>query len=131
MLNKETVNSIIIGLNIRSLRCLFDELLIFLENIDKKLDVIGLKETWLPKQDPVGIYRLKGCHPIFSKPRNDSQRAGGVVFYVRNDLLHITIEQSNTRIENLIIEICTDGNQKLFAYFTDHQISDRQIFWLH
>ena len=48
--NKETVNYNTLGLNIRSLRCHYYELVILVDNFDKKPDVIGFTENWLAEQ---------------------------------------------------------------------------------
>ena len=81
-------NNILLGLNVQSLRCHHDGLLIELENFPKKPRIIALLETWLTEKDSINELTLPGYHPLESKPRSSGQERGGVAFFVQESVTY-------------------------------------------
>ena len=65
-----------LGLNIQSLRCHRDELLVELDSFNSKPSVIALTETWLTENDNTSTLNLDGYQPIESKLRTTGQLRG-------------------------------------------------------
>ena len=60
-------------MNIRSLRANMNEMLVYIDSLDNKFDVIGLSETWL-KENETDTYSISGYnHMVF--PRLHAERA--------------------------------------------------------
>ena len=76
-------DSFLYFLNIRSLRCHHDQLVIDINQLEQKPLIIALCETWLCDNDYLNLYHLDGYHPLISKHRK-YQRGGGCAFYVSN-----------------------------------------------
>ena len=68
---------------IRSLRCHHDQLVIDINQLEKKLLINALCETWLCDIDYLNLYHLDSYNPLISKHRK-YQRGGGCAFYVRD-----------------------------------------------
>ena len=98
---------IMLGLNIQSLRCHRDEILVELDSFNSKPSVIALTETWLTENDNTSTLNLDGYQPIESKIRTTGQLRGGVGFYVKEGLTYKPIEYE-TGIECAIINVCID-----------------------
>ena len=90
-------------LNIRSLRCNFDNLVGFIETYNENLSIICLSETWLTETDPLAMYNIPGFQPIVSRCRTN-KRGGGVAFYVKTGIDFIINE--NIVCENGIEALC-------------------------
>ena len=56
-------------LNVQSIRAHHDQLSVLIESFDNKPALIGLTETWLSDNDPIGIYNLEGYDNIVSANR--------------------------------------------------------------
>ena len=69
-------------LNIRSLRCNFDNLVGFIETYNENLSIICLSETWLTETDPLAMYNIPGFQPIVSRCRTN-KRGGVLLFMLR------------------------------------------------
>ena len=78
-------DSFLYFLNIRSLRCHHDQLVIDINQLEQKPLIIALCETWLCDNDYLNLYHLDGYHPLISKHRK-YQRGGECAFYVRDDV---------------------------------------------
>ena len=98
---------IMLGLNIQSLRCHRDELLVELDSFNSKPSVIALTETWLTENDNTSTLNLDGYQHIESKIRTTGQLRGGVGFYVKEGLTYKAIEYESG-IECAIINVCID-----------------------
>ena len=51
-------------LNVQSIRAHHDQLSVLIESFDNKPALIGLTETWLSDNDPIGTYNLEGYDNI-------------------------------------------------------------------
>ena len=56
-------------LNVQSIRAHHDQLSVLSESFDNKPALLGLTETWLLNNDPIGIYNLEGYDDIFCANR--------------------------------------------------------------
>ena len=54
-------------LNVQSIRAHHDQLSVLIESFDNKPALIGLTETWLSDNDPIGIYNLEGYDNIANR----------------------------------------------------------------
>ena len=102
--NNPSKNGLCLGLNIRSLRKLFDELLVKISECKHFPHLILLTETWLPENDDLSTFNIAGYHPLDSKPRTNGQLRGGVGMYIKNQL-SIHPVQYETNFECLIMKI--------------------------
>ena len=106
------IKDFLLGLNIQSLRCHHDELVVELDSFLHKPKIIALTETWLTNSDTQNMkiagkildYSIASYHPIHSKPRKNYKKRGGVAFYVHETLKYSPIEY-DTDIECAIIEV--------------------------
>ena len=74
--------STILGLNIQSLRFHQPDLVLLLDTMTSKPDIILLTETGLTENDPIDKLNIKSYQPFESKPRTYSKRmSGGVGAY--------------------------------------------------
>ena len=95
------------GINIRSLRCHFDELMLKIQDYDSnRPSLIFITESWLTENDPLSEYALEGYQQLESKPRKNGTR-GGVAFYARYGVDYQIIDYSS-ELECLIIEATFD-----------------------
>ena len=108
----------VLHLNIRSIANKFDQFKRLLDNLNIKLNIIGLRETWLndytctndifelPKYNYVGINRT-------------NKRGGGVCIYVADHLQYKICKDLNTSIEDSIesifIEISTSAGKNIIV----------------
>ena len=81
--------AIFLSLNIQSLGFHYAELVVFLETLEKKPDVIALTETWLKDSDQLEDYDLPGYQTIVSKSRNNARRRSGGVNFVLEIIFNI------------------------------------------
>ena len=63
-------------LNVQPIRAHHDQLSVLIESFDNKPALIGLTETWLSDNDPIGIYNLEGYDNIVCANRVNA-RGGG------------------------------------------------------
>ena len=104
------MNAIFLDSNIQSLRFHHADLVVFLDTLEQKPDVITLMETWLKDSDQSDNYDLPGYQTIASKQRKNAKgRSGGAVLYIRDDLQY-TIQNTNTKIECLILQVKYNEN---------------------
>ena len=61
---------------------------------EMKPDIIGLTEVWMKEH-----YSIKGFHPAFRHDREESRKGGGIMLFVR---------------ENLVVSECTELNAESF-----------------
>ena len=98
----------LLGLNIQSLRCHHDDLIIELEKHDIKPKVIALTETWLTntdtepfkqckrtKSDLKKDYNIANYHPLLSIPGDTGRKRGGLGFYVHESLTYKRIDYTS------------------------------------
>lgn len=71
--------------NIRSLRSNYNELLLYVHGCCEDYDVIVLTEIWITENE-ITLYHIPGYKIIISA--NETQRAGGVLIYVKNNLTY-------------------------------------------
>ena len=99
----------IMHLNIRSIRNKLDSLKNLNDSLNRNLDIIGLTETWLNKNDCEQCYKLKGYDYVGLNRTN--KKGGGVCIYIKEQLNHKNREDLTTNIEDIFesvfIEICT------------------------
>ena len=69
-------------LNVESIRAHHDQLSVLIESFDNKPALIGLTETWLSDNDPIGIYNLEGYDNIVCANRVNA-RGGGVAAFIK------------------------------------------------
>ena len=69
-------------LNVQSIRAHHDQLSVLIESFDNKPALIGLTETWLSDNDPIGIYNLEGYDNIVCANRVNA-RGGGVAVLLK------------------------------------------------
>ena len=103
------------GLNIRSLRCHFDELMLKIQDYGSdRPSLIFITESWLTENDPLSEYKLVGYQPLESKPRKNGTR-GGVAFYALSEVEYEIIDYSS-ELECLIVKVTFDeANIKNFC----------------
>ena len=113
------------GLNIRSVRCHFDELQIEIKIYRQPPKVIGVTETWLTMNDTEKTSKrvkkqltesldLENYHPIASKPSKSNKTRGAIGFYVEK-LLKYTPRHFETQIKCTIMEV--DFRDKILRNF--------------
>ena len=68
-------------LNVQSIRAHHDQLSVLIESFDNKPALIGLTETWLSDNDPIGNYNLEGYDNIVCANRVNA-RGGGVAAFI-------------------------------------------------
>ena len=102
--------SFFLGLNIRSLRYHYDELLLLLKTLHADPALILITETWLSENDTTED--IENYHPFESLPRQTNERAGGVGFYARADLRYRIISFESL-IEHMIVEITFANNSRI------------------
>ena len=107
--NNPPKNNFCLGLNIRSLRKHFDELLVELSEYKHLPHLILLTETWLTENDDLSNFNIAGYQPFESKPRTNGQLRGGVGIYVSNQLSMHPIH-FETNLECLIMKILFNEN---------------------
>ena len=73
-------------LNIRSIRNKLDSLKNLNDSLNKNLDIIGLTETWLNKNDCEQYYNLEGYDYVGLSRTN--KKGGGVCIYIKEQLNH-------------------------------------------
>ena len=86
----------LIGLNIQSLRCHHDDVIVELEKHEEKSKIVALPETWLTKtgtepvkqsnRDRANLqkdYSIANYHPLLSILRDTGTKRGGLGFYTR------------------------------------------------
>ena len=84
----KTYNSFLLGLNVQSLRCHHDGLLIEQEKFSKRPRIIASTETWLTENDCITELTLPGYHPFESKPHTLGKERGGVAFFVQETVTY-------------------------------------------
>ena len=57
-----------LGLNLRSLRILQDELELLFDTLEHKPAVLALTETWVAENDSIEEYNIEGYQTIESNP---------------------------------------------------------------
>ena len=92
----------ILTLNVRSLRQNFDQLLILLDNLKTKFDVMTLTETWISKNE-ANRYLIRDFS-MYTQER-ENKRTGGVVMYVRRNLVCDVTEISESTFGAIKCEI--------------------------
>ena len=108
-------SSFLFFLNIRSLRCHYDELKIIIDDFEVKPPIIALCETWLTDNDPLSIYSVEGYQPIITTNRKGT-RGGGCAFFVRSDL-KVSKLQLESDLEFLAISVKNEKHSKNFIVF--------------
>ena len=100
-------------LNIRSISANFDNFRLFLDNpMNKSFSVIGLTETWLPKDNDT--YSLPEYNLILNS-RQD-KIGGGVGLYIHNTLDHSNCEHLNVMnniVESVFVEIAVPDSKNI------------------
>ena len=88
-------------MNCRSLRNKYEKVSDNL--VSKKLDVLALTETWLIESDyGVAKAALPPAYDLFSLPRADNTRGGGVAFVVRKSLRTTVVKRISHRYLELL-----------------------------
>lgn len=108
----------IIYANIRSLRKNFNNFILELSQIDKKISIIVLCETWI-SSDEVELFNIQGYNAYHCS--NDTYRAGGVVCFVDNEL----------NVTNLDVKLLTADVLFLKIQFKNMFINLVCIYRLH
>ena len=120
-----TNNSILLGLNVQSLRCHHDGLLIEHKIFSKKRRTIAITETWLTENDSVTELTVPGYQPLESKPHTLGKEREGVAFFVQETVTYKSLI-FETKIECLIIKVNFRNNQILYfcVVYQSHKLKD-------
>ena len=89
-------------LNVQSIRAHHDQLSVLIESFDNKPALIGLTETWLSDNDPIGIYNLEGYDNIVCANRVNA-RGGGVAAFIKTFVSYFKL---GVCLEHIVIKIC-------------------------
>ena len=112
-------------LNIRSLRCHYDQLNEFTEGFSNKPLVIALFETWLTDSDPTTLYKINGFSNIVTHNRS-GQKSGGCAFFV-NENVELTVKHLGDQMEDLIFKTLKHELRNKLS-FTAHQQLQSLVF---
>ena len=85
-------------LNINSLRNKFDALV---DQIKGNVDILVISETKLDEQFPEGQFKIPGFTSPFRRDRNELR--GGIMVFVREDILSKLISKETLSIEGMFI----------------------------
>lgn len=78
--------------NIRSLSKNYSDLLLALQSLSKdNFDIIALTETWITEEQ-AKLHPLSG-YKLFIQARTDGRRSGGVILYIRNEIIIVQNEK--------------------------------------
>ena len=91
-------------LNFQSIRAHHDQLSVLIETFDNKPALIGLTETWLSDNDPIGIYNLEGYYNIVCANRVNA-RVGGVAAFIKTGL-NYSYFKLPVSLEHIAIKMC-------------------------
>ena len=100
-LRKKNLNRLILAhLNINSIRNKFDQLV---NGIKGNIDVLMISETKLDDSFPSMQFLIEGYGPPYRLDRNS--HGGGILVYVREDILCKLIPMKNSTIEGFFLEL--------------------------
>ena len=97
-------------LNGQTIRAHHDQLSVLTESSDNKPALIGLTETWLSDNDPIGIYNLKGYDNIVCANRVNA--SGDVAAFIKTGL-NYSIFKLPVSLEHIVIKMCFVDNPPL------------------
>jgi len=103
----------IVSLNSQSLRAKFDQIRIFMETNDCRIDVLILQETWLGINDNTSYLHING-YDFISTPKRISGH-GGLAMYVKSTLssnISSNLDPGSDIFEAQFIEITIDSSHK-------------------
>ena len=91
-------------LNVHSIRAHRDELSVLIEYLGNKPALIGLTETWLSDNDPIGIYNLEGYDNSLCANRVNA-RGGGIAVFTKTGL-NFSFLKLPVSFEHIVIKMC-------------------------
>ena len=110
-----------LSLNIQSLKSHHDQLNCFVKNFQKQPSLIALSETWLNKNDNLGMYTLKG-YEIVVESRTGKKTGGGVAFLVKSEINFERVQEPiKTSFEKSTIKTEKENKTSYLQLVTDHQ----------
>ena len=101
----------VLTLNCQSLSAKFDELCIFLNTLEHKLDIITLQETWCCEMDQYKLYEIKDYN--YSATCAKSSKHGGLITYIHKDYkfkLNCDFDDHSNLWESHFLEIAHKTN---------------------
>ena len=91
-------------LNVQSIRAYHDQLSVLIDFFDNKPALIGLTETWLSDNDPIGLYNLEGYDNIVCANRVNA-RGGNVAAFLKTGLNYRYFKLL-VSLEHIVIKMC-------------------------
>ena len=91
-------------LNVQSIRAHHDQFSVLIESFDNKPALIGLNETWLSVNDPIGIYNLERYDKIVCANRVNA-RGGGAAAFIKSGL-NYSYFKLPVSLEHIVIKMC-------------------------
>ncbi|CAH2216304.1 jg21816, partial [Pararge aegeria aegeria] len=91
-------------------------------------DILALNETWLRSGEDSNAYNIPG-YWFKHMPRASCRRGGGVGFYIRKGLKFRVIQQPQTELEQMWLEVTLKGMHLAVgtAYRPEHQFVNKSI----
>lgn len=113
-------------LNVRSLNTGRAELLESMQKYEP--DILALNETWLRCGENTDAFHIPG-YTFKHVPRTTGKRGGGVGFYIRKGIKVRVIQQPQTELEQLWIEVRIKGSHIAVgtAYRPEYQFVNKSI----
>lgn len=92
----------------------FHELEIFIENLDKKPNIIIITESWL-KENELEFYNLNHYETIGNCRKN--QRGGGIIIFIRDDIKFNILKNDQLDKSHLILINLNELNTKIAGFY--------------
>ena len=109
-------------LNINSLRNKFDALV---DQIKRNVDILVISETKLDESFPEGQFKIPAFTSSFRQDRNEF--GGGIMVFVREDILSKVISKETLSIEGMFIELNFRKKKWLLSYSYNPNLTPLQI----
>lgn len=110
--------------NIRSLRSNFDELICYLSNLMFPFDIIVLSEIWI-KLSETQFYKISGYNEFFQC--RDSNKSGGVVIYVRNNLTNFINVPFVMKTGECVSIYSKSNDFQIIGMYRSHQYNPKEF----
>ena len=93
--------------NIRSIRKNFENLNYLVSQINHKIHIITLTETWLGDSDDINDYKIDGYYPPLYQNRS-KKHGGGVITYIHEDISTFKLNKKLTFMDEFNHCLATD-----------------------